>query len=332
MQNFRNYYSILGVESNASPEEVKRAFRRQARRYHPDMNPGDKAAEEKFKKIGEAYEVLSDVDKRSQYDQYSRFWQQKSDRRSGIRVGRKGNGNGSGEEYFKQYPDFNQFVDDLLAKKQSSSQAPNRSGTSRRVDTEKSYRPGTTKTAYRVSANGRIPVEPRLRPRDVEATLTLPLKKAYRGGRERIRLEDGRSLEVDLPMGMVDNQRVRLRNQGIDGGDLYLRISLEPHDFFELQGGDIFCRLPLTPSEAVLGGSIEVPTLDGLVRMNIPNGVRFGQRLRLANKGYPIDGKRGDQLVEIQIAVPKEITPEEKDLYDQLRRIEEFKPRRNLLG
>ena len=332
MQNFRNYYSILNVEPNASPEEVKRAFRRQARRYHPDMNPGDKAAEEKFKKIGEAYEVLSDVDKRSQYDQYSRFWQQKSDRRSGIRVGRKGNSNGSGEEYFKQYPDFNQFVDDLLAKKQSSSQAPSRSSTSRRVDTEKTYRPGTTKTAYRVSANGRIPVEPRLRPRDVEATLTLPLEKAYRGGRERIRLEDGRSLEVDLPMGMVDNQRVRLRNQGIDGGDLYLRISLEPHDFFELQGGDIFCRLPLTPSEAVLGGSIEVPTLDGLVRMNIPNGVRFGQRLRLANKGYPLDGKRGDQLVEIQIAVPKEISPEEKDLYDQLRRIEEFKPRQNLLG
>jgi curved DNA-binding protein len=159
------------------------------------------------------------------------------------------------------------------------------------------------------------------------------LEKAYVGGRERIRLEDGRSLEIDMPPGMVTGQRVRLKGQGIDGGNLYLRITVAPHPFFKVEGSDIFCQLPVTPSEAVLGGQLEVPTLDGRVKMSVPSGVKPGQRLRLAGKGYPNpDGVRGDQLVEIQIAVPREVPPQARELYEKLRQIEieTFNPRLDL--
>jgi curved DNA-binding protein len=165
----------------------------------------------------------------------------------------------------------------------------------------------------------------------VEARLTLPLDKAYTGGRERIRLEDGRSLEVNMPPGMVTGQRVRLKNQGTQGGDLYLKISVAPHPFFQLEGSDISCQVPITPSEAVLGGMVEVPTLDGPVKMTVPQGVRSGARLRLAGKGYPTpNGDRGDQLVEVRIAIPKQISDRERDLYEQLRRVEKFNPRADL--
>jgi curved DNA-binding protein len=158
----------------------------------------------------------------------------------------------------------------------------------------------------------------------------VPLNKAYNGGRERIRLEDGRSLEVSMPAAMVNGQRIRLKGQGVAGGDLYLKIDVAPHPFFKVDGADIYCQLPVTPSEAVLGGAIEVPTLDGLVKMMIPAGVRSGQKLRLGNKGYPVNGKRGDQIVEIQIAVPKELSQQERELYEKIRQQESFTPRANI--
>jgi curved DNA-binding protein len=134
-----------------------------------------------------------------------------------------------------------------------------------------------------------------------------------------------------MPPAMVTGQRLRLRNQGVNGGDLYLKITVSEHSFFKLKNSDIFCELPLTPSEAVLGGEVEVPTLDGWVKMKLPPGVFSGQRLRLAGKGYPTgNADRGDQLVEIQIVLPKEISEEERELYQKLRQIETFKPRKDL--
>jgi len=129
---------------------------------------------------------------------------------------------------------------------------------------------------------------------------------------------------------MVTGQKIRLKGQGVAGGDLYLTIAVLPHPFYQLDGTDIYCQVPITPSEAVLGGAIEVPTLDGFVNMVIPSGVRSGQKLRLAGKGYPIEGQRGDQIVEIQIAIPRELTPQEHDLYEKLHQIETFDPRSNL--
>lgn len=318
MQNFRNYYQILGIEKDATAEDIKRAYRKLARQYHPDMNPGDKEAEEKFKDIGEAYEVLSDTSRRAQYDQFSRFWKQNGFQ-SGTSPRSKTWNNrtaarGSAEDMdFSQFRDFNSFVEQLLNRRTESAPAQR---------TADPYRPGTTKTTYTV---------PRSSPRNAEARLSVPLERAYSGGRERIRLEDGRSLEVNMPAGMVTGQKIRLKGQGVSGGDLYLNIEVSPHAFFTLEGADIYCQIPLTPSEAVLGGAIEVPTLDGLVKMMIPAGVRGGQKLRMAGKGYPINGRRGDQIVEIQILVPKELTPPERDLYEKLRQIETFNPRADLL-
>jgi curved DNA-binding protein len=331
MQDYRDYYEILGVSPEATNDEIKKTFRRLARQYHPDMNPGDKAAEEKFKDIGEAYEVLSDPNRRSQYDQLSRFLKKKGFNRKASKAStfkttsdRNGTGRSSSQDVdYSEFGDFNTFVDQLLGRRQARAAATAAERPGVRVNSSDAYRPGTTRTAYTVN--------PRSVPKDIEARLTLPLEKAYIGGRERIRLEDGRSLEVDLPAGMVTGQRVRLKGQGIAGGNLYLKITVAPHPFFKVEGSDVFCQVPVTPSEAVLGAPIEVPTLDGRVKMNIPSGVRSGQRLRLASKGYPdINGVRGDQLVEIQITAPKELTPQERELYEKLREVEQFNPRLDL--
>lgn len=323
MQNFRNYYDILGVARDASIDEIKKAYRRLARQYHPDLNPGNKAAEEKFKDLSEAYEVLGDTTKRSQYDEFGNFWKRPGFQGgSGSKGGRtwgRNSGTATADVDFGEYRNFNDFVDQLLNRRDPSpASSPPPSDY---------YRPGTSKTSYTVSSS-----TPRSTRRDAEARLTVPLEKAYSGGRERIRLEDGRSLEVNMPAGMVTGQRIRLKGQGVSGGDLYLKIEVSPHPFFKLEGSDVVCQLPITPSEAVLGGAIEVPTLDGLVKMTVPGGVRSGQRVRLKNKGYPVSGgDRGDQIVEIQIVVPKEISSEERELYEQIRRSETFNPRANLL-
>ncbi len=333
MENFRNYYQILGITSTATNDEIKRAFRRLARTCHPDLNPGDKVAEEKFKAIGEAYEVLSDASRRAQYDEFSRYWNQKGFQGKGGRKKARAKSARSPRPVarpsdrvatevpptdmdFGEFADFNSFVDRLLERRPPQRTTPPQPGT------KDYYRPGNTRTSYTVNAR---------KGRDAEARLTIPLTTAYTGGRERIRLEDGRSLEVSMPPGLVTGQRVRLKNQGINGGDLYLKITVAPHDFFRLDGMDLYCQVPVTVPEAVLGGAIEVPTLDGWVKMTLPPGVRQGQRLRLSNKGYPIEGdRRGDQIVEVQIQIPSAPTDGEKDLYQQLRTLDQSNPRGQL--
>ena len=328
LQNFRDYYEILEVPKDAANEEIKKNYRRLARQYHPDLNPGNKAAEEKFKDLGEAYEILSDATKRAQYDQFSRFWKQK-----GFAVGKSAprdqtwwsnrpNSRETNEEVNpNDYPDFESFINQVIG---VGGRRDTRNGSNNGVKSDP-YRTPRTKVEYTVS--------PRSSRRDIEARLTLPLEKAYKGGMERIRLEDGRSLEVNMPAGMVTGQTIRLRKQGINGGDLYLKITVIPHPLFKLEATNILCQVPVTPIEAVLGGQIEAPTLDGPVKMNIPPGIQSGQRFRLANKGYPVEnGKRGDQLVEIQIVTPKKISPQERELYEKLQAMETFKPRADLVG
>ena len=328
LQNFRDYYEILGVSKDASSEEIKKVYRRLARQYHPDLNPGNKEAEEKFKTIGEAYEILSDSSRRSQYDQFSRYWQQNGFAGNKQTPKPKGwdsraNARSSQEVDPSQFNDFESFVNQVIgvSNRKEPKNSPGNTSTS------DPFRTPRTKVAYTVNT------PPRSTRRDIEARLTLPLEKAYQGGNERIRLEDGRSLEVTMPPAMVTGQTIRLRNQGISGGDLYLKITVDPHPLFKLEGANILCQVPVTPSEAVLGGQVEAPTLDGPVKMTIPPGVRSGQRFRLGNKGYPAEnGQRGDQLVEVQIVTPKTLTDEERQLYEKLREIETFKPRADLLG
>ena len=215
LQNFRDYYEILGVPRDASIDEIKRVFRRLARQYHPDLNPGDKQAEEKFKAIGEAYEILSDATQRAEYDSYSQFWNQrgfkgKQTPRGKTWDNRGASGRGNQVNY-GEFSDFNSFVDQVLGRRKQS-----RTASSSDVSSRDAYRPGTTKTSYTIGSQASR--------RDIQAKLTLPLEKAYEGGLERIRLEDGRSLEVNMPPGMYTGQTIRLRDQGIGGGDLYLKI------------------------------------------------------------------------------------------------------------
>ncbi|MGB3788813.1 MAG: J domain-containing protein [Phormidesmis sp.] len=359
MQNFRDYYQILGVSPDASAEEIKRAYRGLARQYHPDVNPGDKAAEEKFKVLGEAYGVLSDTDKRQQYEQYSQYWNKKVGKGWGKKSKRS-----SKDADYSAFEDFDNFVEQLLKQHQATDKSVSRwaveqtySGAASRTAAETNSAAKTTRRraeatrpspeqdkqpdrAAQVRESREQPASDRQpRPiyrrqpapssrRDAEADLTVPLEKAYAGGRERVRLEDGRSLEVSMPPGMVTGQRIRLKGQGIDGGNLYLRIEVEPHDYFTLQDGDVYCRLPLSPSEAVLGGTIAMPTLGGPVNMLIPPGVQSRQRLRLSGKGYPIgQGLYGDQIVEIDVVMPTVLDDEEKALYQELRNVERFNPR-----
>jgi curved DNA-binding protein len=318
MLNFRNYYEILEVPRDATSDEIKQAYRRLARQFHPDLNPGNKVAEERFKDIGEAYDVLSDLTKRTQYDSFGQYWNQQGfQQKSPTPQPRNWSdrpGTATTEEVdFGKFADFQDFVDQLIGKRRKAS-------TTARDARRSAREPSSAEAA---STAGR---------RDAEARLVIPLEKAYAGGRERIRLEDGRSLEVNMPAGMVSGQRIRLKGQGTKGGDLYLKIEVLPHDFFKLEGIDILCELPITPSEAVLGGQIEAPTLDGWVKMTLPVGVRTGQRLRLGNKGYPAaeGGKRGDQLVQIRIDIPRTVNAQEKALYEKLREIESFSPRAGL--
>jgi curved DNA-binding protein len=310
MQNFRNYYEILNLPKTASVEEIKKAYRNLARKYHPDLNPGDKVSEEKFKDISEAYEVLSDPTKRQQYDQFGQFWKQ-----GGFQGGRAKYDDGTdfdrnGDVDFSQFNDFQEFVDQLLGKFRTNEPG-------RKPEPNYNYRPNpSARTTTR---------------RDTEALLTLPLERAYVGGRERIRLEDGRSLEVNMPAGVMTGQKIRLKGQGPAGGDLFLKINLQPHAFFSLDGYDIRCQLPVSPSESVLGIQVEVPTLSGVVKLNIPAGVKSGQQLRLSGKGFPKDVRSfGDQYVEVQIVVPKNPTGKERDLYEQLLKVQSFNPREYL--
>jgi curved DNA-binding protein len=334
MQDIRNYYELLGVKRDASADEIKQSFRQLARKYHPDLNPGDKAAEDKFKDISEAYEILSDRSKRSQYDKFAGFWRKNRSKTPASNPPRER----TDDEEFGD--DFNTFIDRLLGRKKESGNSNNSNARSSRTDpqTTSNFRPNERRSQNGggedrpLNRNTFAEAPSQVRPKNLEAELLLPLEKAYLGGRERITIqEDGRSLEVEMPPGMIPGQKIRLRGQGIAGGDLYLKINIAPHQFFRLEGINIYCQLPVTPAEAVLGGFVEVPTLDGLVKISLPASVISGQKLRLAGKGFPAeDGNRGDQLLEIQIVVPKNLLPAERELYQKLREIESFNPRLDL--
>lgn len=320
MQEIRNYYEILGVTRNASAEDVKKAFRRLARQYHPDLNPGDKVAEDKFKDISEAYEILSDTSRREQYDRFAKSWRPKKPKTESRPDNTPPT---SADRPPAEADDFDSFIDRLLGRRNrtSNNPPPRREPPPDERDSDGGY--------YRNDPTGGYTNAPK--PKNVEAELTLPIERAYAGGRERIKLEDGRSLEVDMPPGMLAGQKIRLRGQGVAGGDLFLKINIAPSNLFRIEGNDVHCQLPITPAEAVLGGFVEVPTLDGLVKISLPPSITPGQRLRLAGKGFPNDrGKRGDQLLEIQIVVPKNPTNPELELYQKLREIETFNPRLDL--
>ena len=323
--DFKDYYSTLGVSKSASADDIKRAFRKLARKYHPDVNPGDKAAEAKFKEISEAYEVLSDNDKRQKYDQFGRYWQQ-----AGAAGGYGGNAADMGGFDFSNYGSFDEFINELLGRFGGGSSGFG-GPTGRSPSGYSSYRPspggfGGYSTAGVGSQQSF----------DQEAKISLTLSEAFRGTQKRLKIGND-EVEVRIPAGAKQGTKIRLRGKGQmnpyskQRGDIYLLVNLQPHHIFQFEGDHLVCEVPIAPDESVLGGKIQVPTPDGSVTMNLPPGVKSGQSLRLRGKGWPRPkGERGDQLVRVVITPPKSLSNPERELYEKIQQQRTTDPRSHL--
>ena len=308
----KDYYQILGVSKTATEDEIRKEYRGLARKHHPDLNPGNKASEDKFKEINEAYEVLSDSAKRLKYDQIGSNSHAGEDFRPppGWTNGRAGthNGNGGfGQEHGAE--DFSDMFEGLFGGRRGARGGP----------------------TFRIKGD------------DINATMLLTLEEAHRGVVRTIKLEgaDGKikSLEVTIPPGVRDGSVIRLAGQGDPGtdgspaGDLYLHVNMEAHHLFQLLGDDVQVELPIAPWEAVLGAKVNVPTLDRAVEMTIPAGSQAGQRLRLRQQGLKKrGGGRGDEYVKLKIVVPSSPTAREKELFEHLAAESRFNPREPLAG
>jgi curved DNA-binding protein len=301
MAAYKDYYNALGVPKSASQKEIRSAYRKLAAKHHPDRNPDDAGAEEKFKEIGEAYAVLKDEEKRRFYDQYGA-----EAARSGFSPG-AGGGFSPGASGFSSTPgagDFSDFFQTLFG-----GFGGGFSGDfSRQGGFSTQFPSGTA--ASRSSFG--------FQPRPLEAELRVDLEDAYRGAKQTISLE-GRRLEVTLPQGSRDGSRLRLRGQGADGGDVLLTLRLLPHSRFKLSGDDVRVSVDVPDHVAVLGGKVRVPTLDGDVEMTLPPQTRSGRAFRLRNRGWPRkDGSRGDQFAEVRIVTPENPSAAQLELYRQL--------------
>lgn len=334
---FRDYYKTLGVKRDASGEEIKKAYRGLARKYHPDVNPGDKRAEARFKEVNEAYQVLSDPAKRARFDQLGANWQQHRAqgtpfdewfRRSAAQGGggREGPSGAGGFRVFTfgdaanlgdlgGFSDFfRAFFGDL-----GGPAGPRRAGPGgfRHIQ---DFGPGA------VAAPGRA--------RDLEHELEVSLEESAMGGRRTLEMvvptaeggERTRRIEVTIPQGVREGSKLRIAGEGLRDpqagtrGDLYLVIKLRPHPIFDVRGDDLWTEAPVTLYQAVLGGEIVVPTIRGRADMNIPPETQNGQVFRLRGQGLPVlrDGTPGDEMVRVRVELPRNLTEREQELFREL--------------
>ncbi|MDE5072166.1 MAG: DnaJ domain-containing protein [Trichodesmium sp. St16_bin4-tuft] len=322
--DFKDYYSILGLTKSASAEEIKKAYRKLARKYHPDMNPDDRKAEDRFKEVNEAYEVLSDSEKRQKYDQFGQYWKQIGSSGGGWPGGTSGRTVDFSEFDFSQYASFEDFINALLGR--GGSPGSSNSGRRKNNSYKTSWPDGFNNGYYNPSSFN----NPNL---NLEAEITLTFAEAFRGTQKRIG-----SGEVSIPPGVKSGSKIRVKGKGkLDQytqqkGDLYLKVEIQSHSFYQFEGDNLLCEVPITPDEAVLGTSIKVPTPDGMVNVNIPAGIRSGQSLRLRGKGWPKpkSEERTDQLVRIIITAPKNISSLEKECYEKIIANRTFDPRSHL--
>lgn len=321
--DFKDYYSTLGVSKTSTEKEIKQAFRRLARKHHPDVNPGDKAAESRFKDINEAYEVLGDPEKRRKYDELGANWRQyEQAARSGagpVPPGGAGAGGfGAGgfrtmseeemRDLFGNADPFSDFFHVFF-------------GGAQQEDTARRGRAGRTRG--------------RQAGRDVEQEIDLTLTDALQGTTRRLSIKhDGhaRTVDVRIPAGVNDGSRVRVPGEGeqpgggAKAGDLYLRIHLAPHPMFERKGADLYTRVALPLTTAVLGGEADVTTLSGkTLRLKVPTGTQHAQVFRFKGHGMPLLGKpgqAGDLYATADVQLPSTLTTEQRTLFEQLQQLE----------
>ncbi len=346
----RCYYEILEVERNASDEEIKKNYRRLAMQFHPDRNPGDKEAEERFKEAAEAYEVLSDPQKRSIYDQYGH-------------EGLSGTGYRGFSGFEEVFSSFGSIFEDIFGMgggRTRSRMAPRAGadlrydlkisfmdaafGATRDIEVEKYERcetcqgdgaaPGSSPETCRycrgrgqvTQSSGFFSVSttcPQCRGQGT--VITHPCKSCRGTGRTRIT----KTVQLKIPAGVETGSRLRLRGEGESGdqggppGNLYVFIYVDPHEFFERNEDDLYCRVPISFVQAALGGTVEVPTLNGTEKLKIPRGTQSGKTFRLKGKGIPhLRGfGRGDQIIETVVAIPTNLTRRQEDLLREFARL-----------
>src|ERR1700719_414586 len=305
---FRDYYETLGVSKTATEDEIKSAFRKLARKYHPDVAKDKKVAEEKFKQINEAYEVLSDPEKRKKYDQLGANWNQPG----GFQPPPQWGGQPGGRSY--QWGGENGGVEFECG------------GTGFSDFFEAFFGGGRGRSAF-AGFGGREATSER--GADVEADIMVTLEEALHGSTRPVSLRRAGSnkienYQVKIPRGVHEGQRIRLAGQGEAGvrggksGDLFLRVRLAKHPDFSVEGSDLIHEVKIAPWQAALGTELKVPTLGGNVRLKIPPGTQGGQRFRLREQGLPsISGKRGDLYVVVQINIPKKLSEREREIWSQ---------------
>ena len=331
---FRDYYSTLGLAKTASDKEIKQAFRKLARKYHPDVNPGDKAAEAKFKEVNEANEVLSDPEKRKKYDELGANWRAYENVPPGANPyagspfgggpfgggGWTTRGGGSGFRTMSE-----EEVSEMFGGGDDSPFS----------DFFKTFFGGAGAEEAGNGPRGRARSRSR-KGQDVEHPFELDLEDAIRGSVQRLQLRhDGhsRTVEVRIPAGVTDGSRVRVAGEGGRGagggasGDLYLRVQLKPHPVFDVKGRDVYTRTRVPVPMAVLGGEVDVTTPEAkTLRLKLPPGTQSGQKFRLRGHGLPNVGKpdeRGDLYANVEVEIPKSLSDEEKKHYEALK---ELKP------
>lgn len=292
---YKDYYKVLGVDKKASQAEIKKAYRKLAVKYHPDKNPDDKAAEEKFKEINEAYEVIGDPESRQQYDELGANWKQYQQGGGQQWQGGPGQGfhfEGDPSEMFGE-GGFYDFFQNIFGGA------------------------GGRRSSYAGSYKGQ----------DYQSDITLTLEEAYHGS-ERILQLDGKKIRIKTKPGTSDGQTLRIKGKGAPGvqggpaGDLYLNIHVKNHHLYQRKGNDLQQDLNIDLFTAVLGGKVQVNTFSGPVKISIQAGTQNGKVLRLSGKGMPVYGKKdrfGDMLVKINVRIPKNLTDEEIELYKKLR-------------
>ena len=350
---FQDYYKTLGVERTATQEEIQKAYRRLARKYHPDVNKA-KGAEEKFKQLNEANEVLKDPEKRKRYDLLGANYKAGQEFRpppgweqmfqqfgqggyGGARAGSPYGGatfnfrtsGGSGAQSSGGFGGFSDFFEMLFGGSGGGSGggagAAGGSGAGRMFEGFDFSGAGPGSARERTSTA-----------RANEAELQLSLEEAVLGGKKPIQLErvesngtrSVKNYQVNIPAGTAEGAVIRLKGEGTQNQDLHLRVKILPHPRYKIEGSNLLALLPIAPWEAVLGGKVPVETLDGKLTVTIPPGSQAGQQLRLRGKGLPVKGgQRGDLLAELRIVVPKNPTAEEKERYKQLANASTFNPR-----